>query len=133
LIQTATTRTIGYATADSAGNFGKSWVPPVPGEYQIVAEFEGSASYGRSYDTTYFTVDEAPSPSAAIEPEQPATPAPTKLELVAPGPTEPTPTEPEVTEAVEAPLISTDIAIIAVVAVACIIGIAAFWMLRKRK
>jgi hypothetical protein len=121
---------IGYATADSAGNFGKSWVPPVPGEYQIVAEFAGSASYGRSYDTTYFTVDGAPSPSAAIEPEQPATSASTQLELVAPEPTTP---EPTASEAVEAPIISTDIAIIAVVAVACIIGIAAFWILRKQK
>ena len=55
---------IGYATADSAGNYGKSWVPLVPGDYQITATFERSASYGRSYDTTYFTVDETPSCTA---------------------------------------------------------------------
>ncbi len=51
---------IGYATVDAAGNFGKSWVPPVPGEYFVTAEFEGSAAYGGSLDTTYFVVDPAP-------------------------------------------------------------------------
>jgi hypothetical protein len=51
---------IGTATTDIGGCFGKSWVPPVPGDYFLMAEFEGSASYGSSYATTYFTVDEAP-------------------------------------------------------------------------
>ena len=53
---------IGYATADAVGNFAKSWIPPVPGEYHVTAEFEGSAAYGGSLDTTYFTVDEALTP-----------------------------------------------------------------------
>jgi hypothetical protein len=48
---------IGEATTDIAGNFGVSWVPPVPGDYFVMAQFEGSASYGSSYATTYFTVD----------------------------------------------------------------------------
>lgn len=51
---------IGTVTTDIAGCFGISWVPPVPGDYFVMAEFEGSASYGSSYATTYFTVDEAP-------------------------------------------------------------------------
>jgi len=51
---------IGTATTDIGGCFGKSWVPPVPGDYFLMAEFEGSASYGSSYATTYFTVDESP-------------------------------------------------------------------------
>jgi hypothetical protein len=48
---------IGEATTDISGNFGVSWVPPVPGDYFLMAEFEGTASYGSSYATTYFTVD----------------------------------------------------------------------------
>jgi hypothetical protein len=129
---------IGYATTDTAGNFGKSWIPPVPGEYFVTAEFEGSSSYGSSFDTTYFTVDEAPSPAQPIEPEAPAEEPAAPEEPTAPEepeePTEPEPTEPEPTEPAEAPLFSTtDLAIIAAVAVAAVIGIAAYWQLRKRK
>jgi hypothetical protein len=137
---------IGYATSDTAGKFATSWQPPVPGEYFVTAEFEGSASYGSSFDTTFFTVDEAPSPAQPIEPEAPTEPeepeAPTEPEEpeapTEPEPTEPEepeePTEPEPTEPAEAPLFSTtDLAIIAAVAVAAVIGIAAYWQLRKRK
>ena len=105
---------IGYATTDAAGNFGKSWVPPVPGDYHITATFEGSASYGSSYDTTYFTVDQAPTAAQPMEPESAAT-------------------EYEPTEPSEAPVITTELAIIVAVAIACIIGIVAFLALRKRK
>jgi outer membrane protein assembly factor BamB len=137
---------IGYVTTDIGGNFGKSWQPPVPGEYFVMAEFEGSASYGSSFATTYFTVDPAPSAAVPIEPEEPEAPeAPTEPEE----PTEPTeteepeaptepeepeePTEPEPTEPTEAPFITTEVAIIVAVAVIAIIGIVAYWALRKRK
>jgi hypothetical protein len=50
---------IGEVTTDIWGNFGMSWVPPVPGEYIVMAEFEGSASYGSSSASTYFVVDES--------------------------------------------------------------------------
>jgi hypothetical protein len=113
---------IGEVTTDMWGNFGTNWVPPVPGVYQIVAEFEGSASYGKSSASAYFTVDEASSVAQQIEPEP-----------AAPEPTTPVATEFTTTEAAEAPLIATETAIIAAVAVACIIGIVAFWALRKRK
>ena len=96
---------IGYVTSDMAGNFATSWQTPVPGEYSVTAEFEGSASYASSFDTTFFIVDKAPSPGTPIEPE---------------------PTEPE-------PLITTEIAIIAAIVIAAIIGVVAFWALRKRK
>ena len=43
---------IGEVTSDLWGNFGKSWNPPVPGDYFVVAEFEGSASYGSSSAST---------------------------------------------------------------------------------
>ena len=98
---------IGEVTTDIWGNYGIDWVPPVPGKYFIVAEFEGTESYWGSADSTYITVDPAPSPAMPIEPEQP--------------------TEPEEPEA---PLITTEVAIIAAVAV--VIGIAAYWVLRKR-
>ena len=50
-----------------------------------------------------------------------------------PEPTTPEPTEPEPTEATEAPFITTEIAILAAVAVACVIGVVSFWALKKRK
>jgi len=128
---------IGYATTDIGGNFGKSWQPPVSGEYFIMAEFEGSASYGSSFDTAYFTVDPAPSAAVPIEPEptepEPTEPEPTEPEPTEPEPTEPEPTEPEPTEPAEAPLITTEVAIIAAVVIASIIGIISFWKLRKQR
>jgi cell division septation protein DedD len=131
---------IGEVTTDMWGNFGKSWVPPVPGEYIIMAEFEGSASYGSSSASTYIVVDAAPSAAQPMEPE-PAAPAPTEPTPTTPEPTtpEPTtqePTEPETTEpaqAAETPLITTEVAILIAVAVACVIGIISFMILRKRK
>jgi uncharacterized protein HemX len=65
----------------------------------------------------------------STEPE-PTTPEPTPTE---PEPTTPEPTEPEPTEPTEAPLITTEIAIIAAVTVAVVIGIVAYWALKKRK
>jgi len=133
---------IGEVTADTWGNFGTSWVPPVPGEYIIMAEFEGSASYGSSSDSTYISVDPAPSPAVPIEPEptepeptepEPTEPEPTEPEPTEPEPTEPEPTEPEPTEPAEAPFITTEVAIIVAVAVVAVIGIVAYWVLRKRK
>ena len=133
---------IGEVTSDMWGNFGKSWNPPVPGEYFVMAEFEGSAAYGSSSASTYFVVDPAPSPGAPIEPEPttpapttptPTTPEPTAPEPTTPEPATPEPTEPEATEPTEAPFITTEIAIVAAVAVACIIGAVSFWALKKRK
>ena len=133
---------IGYATSDITGNFATSWQPPVPGEYFVTAEFEGSASYGSSFATAFFVVDKAPSPGVPIEPEpttpepttpEPTTPEPTTPEPTEPEPTTPEPTEPEPTEPTEAPFITTEIAIIAAIAVACVIGIVSYWALKKRK
>jgi hypothetical protein len=139
---------IGEALTDINGNFGKIWQPPVPGEYHITATFEGSGSYWSSRATTYFGVSEAPSAAQPIEPDpttpQPTTPTPTEptstqSELTIPEPTEPEPTTPEPTTSepteptTETPLITTEIAIIAAIAVACAIGIVSFWALRKRE
>jgi len=133
---------IGEVTADIWGNFGTSWIPPVTGDYIIMAEFEGSASYGSSSDSTYISVDPAPSAAVPIEPEptepeptepEPTEPEPTEPEPTEPEPTEPEPTEPEPTEPAEAPFITTEVAIIVAVAVVAVIGIVAYWALRKRK
>jgi len=63
---------IGNTTSDINGNYGIMWEPPVPGEYQIIATFAGSAAYGPSQATTYMGVAETPEPTPAPTP----TPAP---------------------------------------------------------
>jgi hypothetical protein len=98
---------IGEATSDLWGNFGKSWKAPVEGEYLLIAEFEGSNSYYKSSASTYFTVDPAPSAGGPIVPE----------------PTEPT----------EAPLISTEIAILLAAVIIAVAVLGGFFILRKRK
>jgi len=133
---------IGRVTTDASGMFKLMWEPPVPGEYTIIATFKGSNSYYRSYAETAMGVTEPPSAAQPIEPEstapeptepEPTEPEPTELGPTEPEPTEPEPTEPEPTEPAEAPFITTEVAIIAAVIIASIIGIASFWALRKRK
>jgi len=63
---------IGRTTSDITGAYGLLWEPPVPGTYQIIATFEGSASYGSSFAQTYMAVAEAPAATPAPTP----TPAP---------------------------------------------------------
>jgi hypothetical protein len=63
---------IGNATCDVNGNYGLLWQPPVPGEYQIIATFEGSAAYGASQATTYMAVSEAPQASPTPTPPPPS-------------------------------------------------------------
>jgi len=99
-------RNIGTVTSDLSGNFGLAWTPDIEGFYTVIATFGGSNSYGSSYAMTYFNADPAQSAATPIEPEQPTA---------------------------EAPLITTEVAIIAVVAVVSIIGVVAFWVLKKRK
>ena len=43
------------------------FTPEVPGEYQILARFEGSRAYGPSYASTYLGVEEAPQASPTPE------------------------------------------------------------------
>ena len=133
---------IGRVTSDMSGMYSLAFTPDVPGKYTIIATFEGSESYGSSYAETAIFVSEAPSPAQPIEPEpttpepttpEPTTPEPTTPEPTTPEPTTPEPTEPEPTEATEAPLITTEVAIIAAVLIASIIGVVSFWALRKRK
>jgi len=64
---------IGTVTSDINGNYGYKFTPDVPGTYQIIATFAGSAAYGPSSTTTYLSIGEAP--PEAIQPE-PAAPQP---------------------------------------------------------
>jgi hypothetical protein len=103
---------IGRTTTSLTGTYGIAFDSPVPGLYKIIATFEGSDSYYSSYAETYINVEEAPSAAQSMEPEATA-PAPT--------------------QAAEAPLITTEIAILIAVAVAVVTGIVSYWSLRKRK
>ncbi len=76
--------------------------------------------------------EEEPTEAEPTETE-PTGPEPAEPEPTETGPTGPGPTESEPTEPAEAPLITTEIVIIAAVAVVAVIGIASYWMLRKRK
>ena len=123
---------IGRVTSDASGMYKLLWEPPVPGEYTIIATFEGTNSYYRSYAETAIGITEAPSPAAEIEPE-PIAPASTEPEpaALASAQTEPTLVEP--TQAAEAPMITTEITLIAAFAIVCFICVIAFWALRKQK
>jgi hypothetical protein len=59
---------IGDVTSDITGAYGCEFTPQVPGQYQIIATFAGSNSYGPSFAQTYLAVGDAaatPAPTAA--------------------------------------------------------------------
>jgi hypothetical protein len=97
---------IDTATSDMSGFYSYQWTPETEGKYTIIATFEGSKSYWASYAETAVGVGPASAPAQPIEPEEPTA---------------------------EAPFITTEIAIIAAVVIAVVIGIVAYWALRKRK
>jgi hypothetical protein len=103
--------TIATVTSDIMGHFEYMWTPPTTGTYKIFAGFDGSDSYYASSAETGLGVTAAPAP----------TPAPTKedvaTQVIAQLPT----------------FTTTDLAIIAAVAVAIVIGIVNLYALRKRK
>jgi len=119
------TQEIGTVTSDASGMFKKMWTPPVPGEYTVIASFEGSESYYASYAETAIGVSAAP----AASPTATATPTPTAAPTVTPVPTaSPSPApQPEAGP-------STDMYIIAAAAAVIIAAVAAAAVfLRKHK
>jgi hypothetical protein len=56
-------RNIGTATTDGYGAYSLMWTPDIPGMYTVIATFEGSDSYYRSYAETSFGVEQAPEPT----------------------------------------------------------------------
>lgn len=120
---------IGTATSDALGNFAISWIPPVPGLYNVKATFEGSNSYFGSEAGTAFIITEAETPN--IVPTQPpaeTTAPPTTT--IPPQSVSPSPTEAVQPPTSESPT-TTYIAIGA--AVVIVIAAAAALVLRKRK
>lgn len=96
---------LGTTTSDAYGNFGFAFEPGVEGTYMIMATFEGSGAYYGSYSSTYINVDPASAAGAPIEPEeQPA----------------------------GAPLITTEVAIIAAIVIVAAIGLVAYWALKRK-
>jgi hypothetical protein len=63
---------VGRATSDSSGFFKLAFTPEVPGEYTVIATFDGSKAYWPSFAQTYLGVEEAP----AATPEPTPTTAP---------------------------------------------------------
>jgi hypothetical protein len=62
---------IGTTTTDINGNYGILYTPEVPGTYQIIAKFAGSASYGPSSASTYMGVTDAAPTTAPTTAPQP--------------------------------------------------------------
>ena len=63
---------VGRTTGDADGFFKLAFTPEVPGEYTVIATFEGSESYYGSHAETALFVEEAPAAAPAPTP----TPAP---------------------------------------------------------
>ena len=59
---------IGATTSDESGGFKLMFSPDVPGEYTVIATFEGSESYWPSTAYTYLGVEEAPQPTSPPDP-----------------------------------------------------------------
>jgi outer membrane protein assembly factor BamB len=86
------------------GTFGAEWTPPEEGLYEIIASFNGDDSYGSSAASTFVSVG--------------------------PAPAEPQPPEPEPSPA---PPVTTEVAIILAVAVIAVIGLAAYFVMKRRQ
>jgi outer membrane protein assembly factor BamB len=93
---------VGTTTSDLYGNYALSFKPEVEGVYTIIATFEGSNAYFGSTDTTYLNVGSVSS-ATPIEPEHPVT-----------------------------GVLTNEVLIILAVVVAAIVGIGAYWMLKRK-
>ncbi len=75
----ANTIVIGTVTSDINGAYGKLWSPSTQGQYQIIASFDGTNSYGGSTTSTYLAVG-----PAQAAPVPTSTPSQTTQPTVAP-------------------------------------------------
>jgi hypothetical protein len=98
---------IGTAYTDASGFYSIAWEPPVPGHYLILASFLGSKAYYPSFIEDSVIVEEGLTPGTLLE-------ASAGFEQQG-----------------LAPLISTEVAIFAVVAIASIIGLVAYSLTRE--
>ena len=53
------TYVVGTTTSDASGNYKLSFIPQVPGDYSVIANFPGSESYWPSQEETAINVGEA--------------------------------------------------------------------------
>jgi len=104
---------LGTATTDSSGFFKAMVTPEIEGEYTVIASFMGSKSYWPSYAETALGVAQATSQGTPIEPDEP---------------TDGTPD----TDQPTAPFITTEVAIILAVALIAVIGVAAYWFIKRK-
>ena len=51
-------RDIGTTTSDYTGHFGLTWTPDIPGNYTVIANFQGTNSYYPTSSSTYFSATE---------------------------------------------------------------------------
>jgi len=126
---------IGTATTDTSGNYGFTFKPDVEGKYLIMATFYGSGGYYASTTTTYLAVDPAPEeldiPSAEEIAQEtisqlPAYPDVPSATEVAQETISQLPAYPEIPA-----YLTIDLAIIAAVAIAIIIGL--YSIIKKQK
>ena len=108
-----TQEVLDYAIGDMGGSFAKIWTPPGEGLYQVTAYFEGTDSYGSSYATTYIGVSAAAEAGTTEFPQYG---------------TNAWPAYPETLQ-----YTTVDLALMAAVIVAIVIGVVNILMLRKRK
>jgi len=94
---------IGTVTTDSYGFYSHSFEPEIEGIYTIMATFDGSGAYYGAFNEAAISVNSA-SAGTPIEPDQ----------------------------ATETPLITTEVAIVIAIVVAAIVGVGAYWMLKRK-
>jgi hypothetical protein len=61
-------RNIGTATTDATGTFRLTWTPDIPGNFTVVATFDGTNGYWPSYAEDGFNVMQAPAATTAPTP-----------------------------------------------------------------
>ena len=64
-------RPIGTATTDSSGAYSLTWTPDIPGDFSVIASFDGTNSYWPSATETSFAVEQ-PHPTIAPTTAPPA-------------------------------------------------------------
>ncbi len=125
---------IGTFTSDTLG-YRATWTPDKPGVYTILASFAGDESYGSSHGSTSVSV--GPAQSGAPSANDIASAVASQLPVQTPVPTAPSASD--VASAVVAKLpsapvfTSAEIAIIAIVVIALIIGLVNLALLMRKK
>jgi len=139
LLPDGTWKDIDEVISDDHGNFGFKWTPPGEGTYLVKAFFLGSESYWGSSATTYLSVDPAPEPYPDVPTAEeiaqktvsqiPAYPVPPTADTIAQRTVSQMPAYPEMPDIPA--YLTIDLAIIAAVVIAIIIGL--YGIIKKQK